>query len=204
MSDPLRTKLTPFTMPIATNFHPLVWTRMVWTDTTDENMKSHIAMSDLLRARLKALPRHRLVNLVDRFERWQPGTDADDEYVKWSDVQALLREPPAAAPLDAAWKTVMVECVRAWQDWLADKNSTQKLQRAIRITNTIRIEPETAAATPLDAEKLLKRYLDNHCQAADQEGMSVLCECRLCKDTRVYLGMPTWEAARATAPEAPR
>ena len=33
-------------------------------------------------------------------------------------------------------------------------------------------------------DQLLGRYLDNHCQAADQEGMSALCECRLCLDTR--------------------
>ena len=38
-------------------------------------------------------------------------------------------------------------------------------------------------------EKLLKRYLDNHCQASDQEGMSVLCECQLCRDTRMILDM---------------
>jgi len=42
------------------------------------------------------------------------------------------------------------------------------------------------------ADKLLKRYLDNHCQAADQEGMSTRCECQLCHDTRTYLGLPTW------------
>jgi hypothetical protein len=35
---------------------------------------------------------------------------------------------------------------------------------------------------------LLKRYLDNHCQAADQDGMSALCECRLCLDTRAHVG----------------
>ncbi len=34
---------------------------------------------------------------------------------------------------------------------------------------------------------LLKRYLDNHCAAADAEGMSTLCECRLCLDTRAVL-----------------
>lgn len=31
---------------------------------------------------------------------------------------------------------------------------------------------------------LLCRYLDNHCANADAEGMSTLCECRLCRDTR--------------------
>jgi hypothetical protein len=31
---------------------------------------------------------------------------------------------------------------------------------------------------------LLKRYLDNHCANADAEGLSALCECRLCRDTR--------------------
>ena len=36
---------------------------------------------------------------------------------------------------------------------------------------------------------LLKRYLDNHCANADVEGASVLCECRLCLDTRAALGM---------------
>ena len=34
---------------------------------------------------------------------------------------------------------------------------------------------------------LLRRYLDNHCAASDQEGMSALCECRLCLATRAAL-----------------
>jgi hypothetical protein len=34
---------------------------------------------------------------------------------------------------------------------------------------------------------LLKRYLDNHCANADVEGMSVLCECKLCLDTRALI-----------------
>ena len=36
-------------------------------------------------------------------------------------------------------------------------------------------------------EKLLRRFLDNHCQNADSEGMSALCECKLCLDTRAAL-----------------
>jgi len=36
-------------------------------------------------------------------------------------------------------------------------------------------------------EKLLGRYLDNHCANADAEGMSTLCECRLCLDARRVL-----------------
>lgn len=35
--------------------------------------------------------------------------------------------------------------------------------------------------------RLLRRYLDNHCQASDQEGASALCECRLCLETRAAL-----------------
>lgn len=31
---------------------------------------------------------------------------------------------------------------------------------------------------------LLRRYLDNHCANADVEGMSTLCECKLCVETR--------------------
>jgi hypothetical protein len=38
-------------------------------------------------------------------------------------------------------------------------------------------------------EQLLKRYLDNHCANADAEGMSALCECRLCLDTREAIGI---------------
>jgi predicted RNase H-like HicB family nuclease len=34
---------------------------------------------------------------------------------------------------------------------------------------------------------LLKRYLQNHCEHADAEGMSGLCECQLCQDTRKAL-----------------
>jgi hypothetical protein len=54
-------------------------------------------MSDL-RARLTALPRHTLWSLAERFQGYQG--HAEDEYVRWSDVAALLREPPEAAPLD--------------------------------------------------------------------------------------------------------
>lgn len=43
-------------------------------------------------------------------------------------------------------------------------------------------------------EALLKRYLDHHCQSADQEGMSTLCECKLCYDTRTALGMKVYGA----------
>jgi hypothetical protein len=35
--------------------------------------------------------------------------------------------------------------------------------------------------------QLLQRYLDNHCAQADAEGMSALCECRLCLDTRALI-----------------
>lgn len=38
---------------------------------------------------------------------------------------------------------------------------------------------------------LLKRYLDNHCANADAEGMSALCECKLCLDTRLELRAAT-------------
>lgn len=41
-------------------------------------------------------------------------------------------------------------------------------------------------------KKLLKRYLDNHCQNSDAEGTSVLCECKLCKDTRTTLRMKVY------------
>jgi hypothetical protein len=46
---------------------------------------------------------------------------------------------------------------------------------------------EAIAARFLMLEKLLKRYLDNHCQNADIENMSGLCECNLCVDTRKVL-----------------
>lgn len=44
---------------------------------------------------------------------------------------------------------------------------------------------EARAVPPLD--KLLRRYLDNHCSDADAEGRSALCECKLCNETRVAL-----------------
>lgn len=37
---------------------------------------------------------------------------------------------------------------------------------------------------------LLRRYLDNHCANSDAEGMSTLCECQLCRDTRRFLRRP--------------
>lgn len=40
--------------------------------------------------------------------------------------------------------------------------------------------------------RLLRRYLDNHSNNADTEGMSALCECKLCQETRNLLsGKPT-------------
>ena len=39
---------------------------------------------------------------------------------------------------------------------------------------------------------LLRQYLDNHCANADAEGMSVLCDCKLCVRTRTVLEMPIW------------
>lgn len=41
------------------------------------------------------------------------------------------------------------------------------------------------------AEALLRRYLDNHCQLADSDGMSALCECKLCVETRVAVRRET-------------
>jgi hypothetical protein len=71
-------------------------------------------MTDL-RATLTALERHTLWSLAERFRGYQG--HADDEYVRWSDVVALLREPPQAAPLEihaglieregAFWKAVL-------------------------------------------------------------------------------------------------
>lgn len=48
------------------------------------------------------------------------------------------------------------------------------------------------------AEKLLKRYLDNHCANSDAEGMSTLCECKLCTDTRTFLKMPVYSGRRSS------
>jgi hypothetical protein len=38
-----------------------------------------------------------------------------------------------------------------------------------------------------EAHQLLRRYLDNHCQHADAEGLSARCDCTLCRETRRYL-----------------
>lgn len=37
------------------------------------------------------------------------------------------------------------------------------------------------------AHAIIRRYLDNHCANADAEGMSALCECKLCLDARQLL-----------------
>jgi hypothetical protein len=80
-------------------------------------------MTDPLRARLEALPRHLLWRLVDRFQRYEPGTDADDAYVRWADVAAALREPPEAAPpwqpIDTAPKdrTIIGALIRDGRVW---------------------------------------------------------------------------------------
>jgi hypothetical protein len=54
------------------------------------------------------------------------------------------------------------------------------------------------AMMPIDVHTLLTllgRYLDNHCANADAEGMSVLCECRLCLETRAALAAATADRA---------
>lgn len=35
-----------------------------------------------------------------------------------------------------------------------------------------------------ETKQIVRRFLDNHCANADAEGMSALCECRLCLDAR--------------------
>jgi len=35
--------------------------------------------------------------------------------------------------------------------------------------------------------RIIGKYLDNHCTNADAEGMSALCECRLCLEARALL-----------------
>jgi len=50
------------------------------------------------------------------------------------------------------------------------------------------------------AEAALRKYLDNHCANADAEGVSALCECRLCLETRQLLAIH--QAQRAHADDA--
>ena len=79
-------------------------------------------------------------------------------------------------------------------------NDAKKLRKQPRKTRqkslemTPKTEPSEAAFPYLEMEKLLKRYLDNHCANADAEGMSTLCECKLCIDTRVLLMMEVHNA----------
>ena len=48
-----------------------------------------------LRQQIERLPRHLLWRLVDRFERHDRTLDVDDEYVRWSDLVALLQAQPS-------------------------------------------------------------------------------------------------------------
>ena len=45
-----------------------------------------------LLAALTALPKHLLWRLADCFQRYEHDTDANDAYVRWRDVEDLLRE----------------------------------------------------------------------------------------------------------------
>jgi hypothetical protein len=51
---------------------------------------------------LRNLPRHLRWRIVDNFERFQRDTDADDEFVRWKDIEPLLRAARAAAPTEGA------------------------------------------------------------------------------------------------------
>jgi len=58
-----------------------------------------------------------------------------------------------------------------------------------------------AAAPELLA--LVRRYLDNHCANADAEGMSAICECRLCLDARASISWATRSKLPPAAHPAP-
>lgn len=99
--------------------------------------------------------------------------DARGDNRCWMDDEALYRVlPEGFTPPE---RDTAVEIERCLQFLLARKN------------------PATAYVSPqaeIDAlQQLLKRYLDNHCSNADAEGMSALCECKLCLETRAQLGM---------------
>jgi hypothetical protein len=51
----------------------------------------------------------------------------------------------------------------------------------------IEVKTIETSTTPEVQVTLLKRYLQNHCEASDREGTSALCECKLCLETRVVI-----------------
>lgn len=88
---------------------------------------------------------------------------------------------------------------RCWQDdetlykVLPEGYAAPARDTAVEIRNceryiACRQHPNTTYVSPT---ALLKRYLDNHCANADAEGMSTLCECQVCLDTRAALFAPT-------------
>jgi phage-related tail protein len=56
----------------------------------------------------------------------------------------------------------------------------EDVRRRSKAYNELDEKLETFAAA-------LRKYLDNHCANADAQGMSALCECKLCLTTRALL-----------------
>ncbi len=59
-----------------------------WVKRMEQVEQRHTALLDAL----VALPRHLLWRLADRFQRYERDTDADDAYVRWRDVEDILRQ----------------------------------------------------------------------------------------------------------------
>lgn len=51
-----------------------------------------------LRALLEQTPKHLLWRLAEAFQEYRRGFDADDQYVKWADIEAVLASLDAPAP----------------------------------------------------------------------------------------------------------
>jgi len=146
-------------------------------------------MPDDLRARLTALPRHTLWSLAERFQGYQG--HAEDEYVRWSDVTALLREPPETVPLDVPAAGWTGDAHVLW-NYLLDLGCTAAEADALVSVALKTLRPKEPArgavpmpaAAPSDAETKLRalRGVCHECRRVDADDFRTpaLAECIRC------------------------
>jgi len=61
------------------------------------------------------------------------------------------------------------------------------LARAVQDREDIAEMLHTQEQVNIALMAVVRKYLDNHCANADAEGMSALCECRVCREARALL-----------------
>lgn len=104
-------------------------------------------------------------------------------------VQAERERGEAKLQAEDYGKTLEDLCNFAWKRVYSEERTDWEYPgQAIRhlADETISLRERLRQCERGRAE-LLQRYLDSHCANSDAEGMSALCECKLCQDTRAAL-----------------